>query len=35
MTGNVDGMQLEPQLLRVDSLRARRDSVRPRPGFLR
>ena len=33
MTGNVDGMQLEPQLLRVDSVRARRDSVRPRPGF--
>lgn len=35
MSGNVDGMQLEPQLLRVDSLRPRRDSVRPRPGFLR
>lgn len=35
MTGNVDGMQFEPQLLRVDSLRPRRDSVRPRPGFLR
>ena len=35
MTGNVDGYQLEPQVLRVDSLRPRRDSVRPRPGFLR
>ena len=35
MTGNVDGYQFEPQLLRVDSLRPRRDSVRPRPGFLR
>jgi len=34
MIGNVDGMQFEPQLLRVDSLRARRDSVRPRPGFV-
>lgn len=35
MTGNVDGIQAEPQLLRVDSLRPRRDSVRPRPGFRR
>jgi hypothetical protein len=31
MTGNVDGMQLEPQLVRADSLRPKRDSVRPRP----
>jgi hypothetical protein len=31
MTGQVDGIQLEPQLLKVDSLRPRRDSVRPRP----
>jgi hypothetical protein len=31
MTGNVDGMQFEPQLVRADSLRPKRDSVRPRP----
>jgi len=35
MTGNVDGMQLEPQLVRADSLRPKRDSVRPRPDGLR
>jgi hypothetical protein len=34
MTGNVDGYQLEPLRQRVDSLRTRRDSVRPRPGFV-
>ncbi len=35
MTGNVDGVQLQPQLLRVDSLRPRRDTVRPRPDGAR
>jgi len=29
MTGHVDGMQLEPQLVRIDSLRPKRDSIRP------
>jgi len=35
MTGHVDGMQLEPQLVRIDSLRPKRDSIRPPPGRLR
>lgn len=35
MTGAVDGVQLQPQLLRVDSLRPRRDTVRPRPDGAR
>ena len=35
MTGNVDGMQLAPELVRADSLRPKRDSVRPRPDGTR
>lgn len=37
MTGNVDGVQLQPQpqLLRIDSLRPRRDTLRPRPDDAR
>lgn len=35
MTGNVDGMQLSPELVRADSLRPKRDSVRPRPDGIR